>query len=385
MKKLLIILMLLTFFPYNVLAQEIANEQNVSIVNVEMEAEQAPIVEQEVFQAQVLEVMDQRDLTRSDGSVVIQQNLKLKGLDGNWAGKEFEYFGISELDVVGGNVYKKDDKVLALYSPDTDGNDIFFITDYVRQGYLVWLVAFFVLLIVFVASWKGIKALLSLVLTFFVILWFIIPRILIGDSPLLITIIGSVFIIFIIVYLTEGWNRKSHLAVASIVISLLLTGLLAIFFTNMARLTGSSDEEAMFLIGLGKGIINFRGLLLAGIMIGTLGALDDGVISQIAAVDEIKKANSSLSNYEVFKRSMKIGVSHIGSMTNTLFLAYAGASMPLLLILSVRQDPFVSFSQIINNEMIATEIVRAFVGSIGLAMAVPIATILAAYFIKVKK
>jgi uncharacterized membrane protein len=271
-----------------------------------------------------------------------------------------------------------------MYQEDVDGNGVFYVTDFVRSSYLVWLAIILFLTVVLVASWKGLKALISLFITFVIILWFIIPLILRGWNPLLITILGSIVILLIIVYLTEGVNRKSTVAVLSITLSLLITGILAIIFSYMGRLTGSAQEEIMYLIGAGKGIINFKGLLLAGIIIGTLGALDDGAISQVAAVDELKKANPDLHGWELYRRAMKIGISHIGSMINTLFLAYAGASMPLLLIFSLRQEPFNSFSLIINNETIATEIVRAFVGSIGLALAIPIATVLAVYFLKNK-
>ena len=346
------------------------------------DAEAAP--DQEFFTAKVIKILAEQEITRQDGSIAVQQNIRLLGLEGEWTGREVEYIGISGLDVISNNVYREGDKVIVLSSPDTDGNEIYYITDYVRQGYLIWLLVILFLVIFAVAFGKGIKALISLFLTFVVIIWFIIPRILAGGNPVLYTVIGSLIILAIIIYLTEGWNQKSHLAVTNIVISLFITGTLAVLFTSLARLTGSAEEEVMYLIGVGKGIIDFKGLLLAGIIIGTLGALDDGVISQVSAVEELKKANPNLTKMQIYTSAMKVGVSHIGSMTNTLFLAYAGASMPLLLIFSVRQEPFLRFSQIVNNEMIATEIVRAFVGSIGLALVVPIATALAAFYLKIE-
>lgn len=341
--------------------------------------------DQATFKAEVLEILQEQEITRQDGSTSLQQNIKLKGLEGQWQDKEFEFIGIGELDVISSNVYKKGDKVIVLYSPDIEGNEIFYITDYVRAGKILWLFIIFAFFIVFIAHWKGLKSLISLFLTFVVILWLIVPQILAGKNPLLISIIGCFIILFLILYITEGFNSRSHISIISILISLIITGLLGMLFTSLARLTGTAQEEAMYLIGIGKSVINMRGLLLAGIIIGALGVLDDVVISQVAAVEEIKRANSNLPAFEIFKRAMKIGTSHIGSMTNTLFLAYAGASMPLLLIFSIKQEPFLTFSQVINNEMIATEIIRALVGSIGLALAVPIATAIAAYHLKVKK
>ena len=141
----------------------------------------------------------------------------------------------------------------------------------------------------------------------------------------------------------------------------------------------------MFLIDFGKTMINFKGLLLAGIIISTLGVLDDVIISQIVSVEQIKKINSNLSKKDVYKKAMKIGVSHMSSMINTLFLVYAGASLPLLLLFTINEPPFLTFNQIINNEIIAIEIVRTLAGSIGLVLSIPITTFLASWFLKDKK
>lgn len=146
-----------------------------------------------------------------------------------------------------------------------------------------------------------------------------------------------------------------------------------------------AQEETIFLASFGQGVINFNGLLLAAILIGTLGVLDDVVISQIEAVAQIKEANPTLSPSKVFTHAFNIGKTHLGALTNTLFLAYAGAALPLLLLFGIKQPPFLSFSQVINNEIVATEIVRAFAGNIGLALSVPIATFLAAYYYKGSK
>jgi uncharacterized membrane protein len=208
----------------------------------------------------------------------------------------------------------------------------------------------------------------------------IIPQILAGGSPIFISIVGSFLILVFIVYLTEGINRKSHLAIASVFFSLLVTYVLSIIFISVAKITGMAQEETMYLIGVGGGMIDFRGLLLAGILIGTLGVLDDVIISQIETVEKIREANPNLKKKELFKMAFSVGNVHLGAVINTLFLAYAGASLPLLLLFSVKEPPFLSFSQVINNEMIATEIIRTIVGSSGLALAMPVATLLAVSF-----
>ncbi len=328
--------------------------------------------EDSIYKAEVIKVIEESNN---------QQNIKLKILEGDLKDKEVMYYGIDNFEVINQNYYKEKDIVLIskTYGPD---NTVFYdITDFVRTNYLLYLGILFILLTIVIAKFKGIRALLSLIFSFLVIMKFIIPSILEGYNPLLIAIIGSFFILMFIIYLTEGFNRKSNLAVISIIISLVLTGLLAVLFTNLTRLTGFSSEDSMFLVSIVDRVINFKGLLLAGIIIGTLGVLDDMVISQISSVEEIKKADKKLSNRQVYKSGINIGKSHLGSMINTLFLAYAGVSLPLLILFSV-QD--ISLFNVINNEIIATEIIRTLIGSIGLVLAVPVSTYLAVKYIKIK-
>ena len=336
----------------------------------------------DIFQAEVVKILQEKIIEREDGSQATQQNLKLMGLNGTWTNKEFIFYGIGELDVVAANVYQVGDKVMVNHNQKPNGEDVFYVVDYVRQNKLYWLVLLFALLVIIVGGLKGLKALLSLAVSFWVIMEFILPRILAGNSPLAVAMVGAAIILLLIVYLTEGFNRRAHLSVASIFLSLLCVAGLAIIFTNLTKLTGMAQEETMFLINLGQAAINFKGLFLAGVIIGSLGVLDDVVVSQITAIEEIKKTNPELSRRELFNKGNKIGIAHMSSMANTLFLAYAGAALPLLLLFTVKQPPFLTFNQVINNEMIATEIVRTLTGSIGLVLAIPIATCLAVYFLK---
>ncbi len=336
----------------------------------------------DIFEAKVIKILQSRKLKRENGSERIQQNLKLVGLTGAWANKEFVFYGISDLDVVGANVYKVGDRVLVDHNRKPDGEDVFYVINYVRQNKVYELAIIFALVVILVGGFKGLKALLSLVISFWVIMKFILPKILAGGNPLFIAMLGAAIILLLIVYLTEGFNWRAHLSILSIILSLLVTAFLAIIFTNLTRLTGMAQEETMFLINLGHNAINFKGLFLAGVIIGSLGVLDDVVVSQITAIEEIKKANPELGHHELFKQGKRIGVAHMSSMANTLFLAYAGAALPLLLLFTVKQAPFLTFNQVINNEMIATEIVRTLTGSIGLVLAIPIANFLAIYFLK---
>jgi len=239
----------------------------------------------DIFQAEVFKILQEEKMEREDGSQATQQNLKLMGLSGLWANKEFIFYGIGELDVVGANVYQVGDKVMVNHSQKPNGEDVFYVVDYVRQNKLYWLALLFALSVIIVGGLKGLKALLSLAISFWVIMKFILPKILAGSNPLVVAMVGAAIILLLIVYLTEGFNRRAHLSVASIFLSLLCVAVLAIIFTNLTRLTGMAQEETMFLINLGQAAINFKGLFLAGVIIGSLGVLDDVVVSQITAIE----------------------------------------------------------------------------------------------------
>jgi uncharacterized membrane protein len=151
-------------------------------------------------------------------------------------------------------------------------------------------------------------------------------------------------------------------------------------FVNLAKLTGAASEDILFLFNIEGATINLKGLLLAGIIIGALGVLDDVVIAQISTAEEIASSNVSYRFKEIFTKTYRVGVSHVSSMTNTLFLAYAGVSLPLLILFISGESPFQSVEYIINTELIATEIIRTLSGTIGLIFSVPVATFLASWY-----
>ncbi len=330
----------------------------------------------EVLEAKVTEIIEQRELISADGTKFTQQNLRLLVTKGSLKGKTITYHGISDVEVANQNIYQVGDKVLVMKSTDENGKTKFYVTDYIRRQPLWILSLIFILAVIIVAGSKGLRALAILIATFFIIIKFIIPQILNGHNPLLISIVSALVIAFLAIFGTDGFNKKSKIAYLSILISLAITLVLSQIFTHLARLTGAS-EEATFILNLSQYHINLQGLLLAGIILGSLGVLDDVIISQVSSVKEISQANPNLSAKEVTKKAMRIGTDHINAMINTLFLAYAGAALPLLILFSLDVPPFVTFSQTINHELIATEIVRTLVGSIALILAVPISTWLA--------
>lgn len=334
------------------------------------------------FKAEVVEVIDEVEKEREVGGTFIQQNIRIKAFEGEREGEEFIYQGISEIEVADSKVYREGDKVFVDVFSSEGEEEIVYITEYDRSGAVYLLIAVFVIVFILIGRYKGFRSLISLILSFAVIIKFILPQILAGRDPFLVSLVGGLFIMALIIYLTEGWQKKSHLAILSVLISLLLTLVLSIIFTNLTRLTGMSQEEAVYLIGLGDTTINFKGLLLAGMLIGAIGVLDDIIIAQIEVVERIKEANPKLSRKKLFNLGYKIGNTHLGTMVNTLFLTYAGAALPLLLIFTVGQESGLDLARNLNSEMMTTEIVRTLVGSIGVMASMPIATFLGAYGLK---
>lgn len=359
----------LSFFAFPAQAQEV-------VANSNLEPAKALTAE-----AEVLKIVEERNFERENGQEVTQQNLELGILTGSFKGQVKNYYGISELDVVAAQNYKVGDKVVVSYDKNEDGEYSFYIIDFVRTPTLIYLGLLFVVIVLLVGGKKGLLSLLSLTLTFLLIIKVLVPLLFKGWDPLWTGISIAALILLALIYLTEGLNKKAHLAVLSIIVSLLITALLAWIFGSAGRLSGTGNEEVIFLIDSLDVPISFHRLLLASIIIGALGVLDDIVVGQIEAVYQLKEANPELKPQRIFKMGLKISRTHLGAIINTLFLAYVSASLPLVLLFNVHQEPFLTTAQIINNENIATEIVRTLVGVIGICLAAPLATFLAAYYL----
>lgn len=324
--------------------------------------------------AKVGKILASQSLYRENGEEIIQQDVELIGLSDDYKGKILIYRGISNLDVVSNRIYNVGDIVFVSVDYDVDGNQVVYITDYVRSRGLLWLLALFVVVVLLIGGRVGWRSILALFLSFFLIMKFLAPLILKGDNPVLIGSISAFIILLLLVYITDGFNRKAHIAVLSILSALIFTMGLSWFFVHLTKLSGTASEETVFLIGNGIASINFQGLLLAAIIIGALGVLDDIAIGQVEAVEQLMINNPHQNRKSLFISALKIGRAHLGAIINTLFLAYVGASLPLVLLFSLKHEPFLSFSQVINNEEVATEIVRSLVGVIGLCLTMPIAT-----------
>ncbi len=288
----------------------------------------------------------------------------------------------SSLPFAGEKKYSQGDKLVITKTelPSGSGGETsYFIADYVRRSSLLYLFLILLILVIAVARLKGLASFLSLGISFLVVFYFLLPQLYQGGNPLT-TIILTLFILVpVLFFLSHGVNKKTFAAISATFISLVVTLILSKIFLDLGHFTGFASEEAGFLKATGAKINDFRGLLLAGVIIGTLGILDDVAVSQAAIVQQLKETDSKLKTKELFLKAMKVGQDHIASMINTLILVYTGASLPLLLLF---KDSQLTILQAINYEMVAEEIVRMLLGSIGLVLTVPLTTLLAVLFLR---
>lgn len=346
-----------------------------TVASAQEETTQSAMSE-EILETKVQKILEERQ-EKPMGAEEFQlyQKLELLVTKGSLEGKSIEVES-GNLPVSNLPKYKVGDDLIVARSQDFDGHEVFYITDYIRRNSLFWLFAIFLLITVLVGRWQGLTSLIGLAISFLVIFKFILPQIYNGADPVQIAILASLLIIPVTFLLSHGLNKKTGVAIAGTLVALILTGILANLFVNLAQLTGFSSEEAGFLQAYKPGLINMKGLLLAGIIIGVLGILDDITISQAAIVEQLKKANPKLKLKDLYQKAMNVGRDHIASMINTLILVYTGVALPLLLLFINNPSPF---SEVINYEIIADEVVRTLVGSIGLILAVPITTLIAAW------
>ncbi|MDY7104234.1 MAG: YibE/F family protein [Actinomycetota bacterium] len=263
------------------------------------------------------------------------------------------------------------DEIILDHEPSTD---FYAYADRQRRPALWWLVGLFAVSVVALGRLRGVAALGSLAITVAVLGGFVVPAVLDGVDPVAVSVVGASAIAFVALYLTHGFRVLTTVALLGTLAALALTlGLAALFF-ELAHFTGAVSEEATYLPLLSDRI-DVAGLLLGGVVLGALGALDDVTVTQAATVWELRRSNPSLDAAGLFRGGMAVGRSHVGSTVNTLLLAYAGASMPLLLLFVVSGH---SLGTVANSEVVAVEIVRTLVGSIGLVAAVPLTTWFAA-------
>jgi uncharacterized membrane protein len=326
---------------------------------------------QEIASAEVLEVVSEteRDIVGTDATVSVQV-VSIELTSGKRDGEVIEI----ENEVVTLHV---GDKIFVNLIETIGGDEYITYFDYERRPVLIIILATFVGLLLFFTRWQGVRALLSLGVSIAAIFLLLVPALLAGYPPV-ITIIGIAgLVLFVVLFGTHGINARSGIAFVGTLSSVIVTGLFTIVSMKHLYFTGFSADASVYLNFATDGELDLAALLLGSIIIGILGVLDDVSITQASVVQELRGANGTLGFYELYNRAIKVGRDHIGSLVNTLALAYVGVALPLILLYSKTQsDWWLS----INQEVIAVELVRIVIGSMGLILAVPITTAVAAWY-----
>lgn len=303
---------------------------------------------------------------------------RVRVLNGDDAGTE-QTIEVSDITVSGvAQRATAGDTVVLVRNVQYDGQVVYYLADHYRLPSLLWLVAAFFALAVVFGGWRGLTAMLGLVASVLVIVYVVVPGILAGTPPFTVTMVAALLIAAVSLFLAHGFNLRTTIAFIATIITLGASAMLASQAVRLASLNGLGDEQASYLVGGTFGHIDLRGLLLAGIILGVLGVLDDITTAQSAVVEELKHANPKFGFVELYRRGLSVGREHIASLVNTLFLAYAGVSLPLFLLFTINQDQPTWF--VLNGEMLAEEVVRTVVGSACLIIAVPLTTAIAAAY-----
>jgi uncharacterized membrane protein len=325
----------------------------------------------ERIQATVLSVEDnyERSITGTGASTTVQE-LRIELLEGEKAGEIVSLISEKIVLAPGDTIY-----VNRLI--DISGNEYLSYADFERRPVLYAVAIIFVLMLLVFSGWQGVRALLSLGGSIAAIFFILIPALLAGYDPALTSVVVAAVVMCFVLFGTHGINPRTIIAFVGTYSAVIITGLIAFFSVDLMRLTGFSNDASVYLNFATNGQLDLAGLLLGSIIIGILGVLYDVSITQASVVQELKSANKDLKFVELYQRAIRVGKDHIGSLVNTLALAYVGVSLPLILLYA---KPESSFWLSLNQEVIAVEIIRIIVGSIGLILAVPLTTVAAAWW-----
>lgn len=272
------------------------------------------------------------------------------------------------------------DKVIIQVDEYTQGDVDVFVTDYNRETYLKWLVVGFIAVLLLVGKLKGLKTVVTIGITVLMVWKLIIPGILSGLSPVPLTVLSCIVITVVTILLVSGFRKKSIAAIIGTISGVLIAGGIAYIIGQHVKMTGMSTEESSMLLYIPQGIqFDFKALLFSGILLGALGAVMDVAMSIASSIEEVYKANNDLSRGALFSAGMEVGKDVMGTMSNTLILAYTGSSIPLLLVFMAYDTPMV---RMLNLDIIATEIVRSLAGSIGLILTIPLTAVVTVLLLK---
>lgn len=372
MKIFLLVFVLLFFaLPLPAFAQE--TEETATTASTQTETSTFHPV---TYQARVTQILESGSKVADDQTYTFQK-LELEILDKDRVGQKVEVSTDYSLQQQARH-YQVGDRLMVTQNQDfQSGQSYYVISDVVRTPALLWLAILFVVVVLLVTGWWGLRAIIALLFSFVVIFKFLLPRMMAGSDPISTSLLAALLILPLTFFISHGFNAKTLLALGATFVGLLISVFLAQFFVNFAALSGFASEEAGFLQVETAGLINIHALLLAGIVIGVFGILDDVAVSQVSVVEQLHDLRPELKALALLRKAMKVGQDHISSMINTLVLVYTGSSLSLLLLF---YDSNRSFMEILNQEVVAEEIVRTLVGSISLILIAPLATLLAALY-----
>jgi uncharacterized membrane protein len=329
----------------------------------------------EAARGRIVEVLPPRSIDPNDPEQGLSPDVRIELLEGERAGERVDAYlqGPSgQLDLPD---YRPGDEVVVTFTAQPEGGDFVAVSDRWRLPALGFLVAAFAVAVSLVGGARGVRALIALALTIALVLKVVVPLVLQGVPPIPLAVAVAGVVTAATIGLTEGFSRTSMAAILGTLAALGLTAVLAGLATAATGFTNAAGSDLVYLQTSAGSGLDLRGLLLAAFIFGALGVLDDVTVTQAAAVTELAE-HGRLAGSRLFLSALNVGRSHIAATVNTLFLAYVGASLPLLVLFAVSRQPA---ALVLNGEIVAVEIVRAIVGSLGIVAAVPFTTAVAVY------
>ena len=325
----------------------------------------------DTLSAEVLEIENEyeREITGTEAMATVQE-VRAILRSGERAGEVVRF----ESELV---TLKKGDKIFVYHLQLVGGEEYFTYADFERRPTLVIIAVLFVVLLLVLSGWQGVRALVSLGGSIAAIFFLLVPALLAGYNPVLASVGIAGAVLALVLFGTHGFNPRTYIAFVGTFGAVVFTGLMAWIASATMHLTGFSSDASVYLNFATNGKLDLSGLLLGSIIIGILGVLDDVSITQASVVEELKRANPKLAFAGLYARAIKVGRDHIGSLVNTLALAYVGVSLPLILLYSHSNS---EIWLILNQEVVAAELLRIIIGSIGLILAVPATTLAAAWY-----
>jgi len=345
-----------------------------------MAEEEAPTPE--TVRGKVLEITENKEKQQEvpdtgDGFAITYYKVKIKVLSGIHRGETIDAEHVIDQRMVYNLKVDPGDQVLIYLEEDEQQKVVnAYIAEIYRQNYLLYLLVLFLLSLILVGGLKGLKTILTLGLTGVAVFKVLLPGLLAGYNPLLLTVAICAAVTALTLFIVSGINMKSVSAILGTTGGVMVAGIIALIFGNLAKLTGLGEQEAQMLMFIPqKTGFDFQGLLFAGIILGALGAVMDVGMSIASSMHEIQAVKPDIKTKELIKSGMNVGRDVMGTMSNTLILAYAGASMPMLLLFLAHDIPVHEF---LNWDLISSEIVRSFAGSIGLILTIPLTALVTA-------